>query len=117
VLETGEAQCWGGNSEGQLGNGDRSYRTSPVAVIDLKATPTPVPTPPLTPPAAAPGDANCDHSVTSIDAALVLQLSAGLIGSLQCQTAADVNHSGSVNSIDAALILQYAAGLIHNLRQ
>ena len=47
--------------------------------------------------------------------ALVLQLSAGLIGSLPCEPIGDVNHDGSVNAIDAALILQYVAGLIGQL--
>jgi hypothetical protein len=55
---------------------------------------------------------NCDTSVNSIDAALILQFSAGLVGSLACQADGDVNLDGSVNSIDAALVLQYVAGLI-----
>jgi hypothetical protein len=58
------------------------------------------------------GDADCDGEVNSIDAALVLQLRAGLIGDLDCYSMADVNADGQVNSVDAALILQYAAGII-----
>lgn len=61
------------------------------------------------------GDVDCDGVVNSIDAALVLQLVAGLIGSLPCPDAADVNEDGLINSIDAALILQYVAGLIPSL--
>jgi len=78
-----------------------------VPTPPVSCTPNPTPTP--TPRA---GDANCDGSVNSIDAALALQFSAGLIGSLRCQGAADANHDGSVNAIDAALILQYVAGLL-----
>jgi len=66
------------------------------------ATPLPVPR----------GDANCDGVVNSIDALLVLQLSAGLLDSLGCQQQADVNVDGRANAIDAALILQFTAGLI-----
>ena len=61
------------------------------------------------------GDVNCSRSVNSIDAALVLQLDAGLIGSLACQGDADVNQDDLVNAIDAALILQFDAGLISHL--
>jgi hypothetical protein len=53
--------------------------------------------------------------VNSIDAALVLQYSAGLVVSLRCQDQADANGDRSVNAIDAALILQYVAGLISGL--
>lgn len=61
------------------------------------------------------GDVNCDGTVNSIDAALVLQFNAGLLGSLGCQDAADVNNDGTINSIDAALILQFTAGLLDSL--
>ena len=58
------------------------------------------------------GDANCNGSVDSIDAALILQLTAGLVDSHPCQGNADVNDSGAVDSIDAALVLQFTAGLL-----
>lgn len=61
------------------------------------------------------GDVNCSGAVDSIDAALILQLSAGLAGSLPCQQNADVNGSGAVDSIDAALVLQFTAGLLPTL--
>ncbi|MCH8007635.1 MAG: hypothetical protein IIC91_02095 [Chloroflexi bacterium] len=61
------------------------------------------------------GDANCNGAVDSIDAALILQLTAGLVDSLPCQGNADVNDSGAVDSIDAALVLQFTAGLLPNL--
>ena len=61
------------------------------------------------------GDVDCSGEVTSIDAALVLQFVAGLLGALPCQDAADVNESGDINSIDAALILQLTAGFFESL--
>lgn len=76
----------------------------------LEAEPTP-----MAPPPDGTGDVNCDGSVDSIDAALVLQLGAGLIGALTCGENADANADGTINSIDAALILQFNAGLIQTL--
>jgi alpha-tubulin suppressor-like RCC1 family protein len=104
VTTAGGVTCWGENSDGQLGDGTATDRTAPADVLGLKGAP-----PGLL------GDVNCDGFVNSIDAALVLQFSAGLIASLSCQGAADVNQDGTVNAIDAALILQYGAGLISNL--
>jgi CSLREA domain-containing protein len=66
-------------------------------------------------PAVLRGDVDCNRIVNSIDAALILQYSAGLLGSLRCAENADTNHDARVNSIDSALILQYVAGLIHGL--
>ena len=83
-----------------------AFEVGPLPV----ATPTPTPIP-----IREVGDANCDRSVDSIDAALVLQQIAGLLGALPCQSAADANQDGSLNSIDAALILQYSAGLLTRL--
>jgi hypothetical protein len=61
------------------------------------------------------GDANCNDEVDAIDAALVLQLNAGLVDSLTCEDNADVNGDGRVDSIDAALALQFIAGLLDQL--
>ena len=77
------------------------------------ASPTPTRTP--TPLAGLAGDVDCNGGVNAIDAALILQLSAGLIGAVGCPQNADVNDDGSVNAIDAALVLQFVAGLIPDL--
>jgi hypothetical protein len=65
-------------------------------------------------PAPQTGDADCSGTITSIDAALVLQFDAGLIDILTftCLLVADVNEDGTTNALDATLILQFAAGLI-----
>lgn len=62
-----------------------------------------------------PGDANCNDTADAIDAALMLQLNAGLLDSLACADNADVNGDGHVDSIDAALVLQFTAGLLDQL--
>ena len=61
------------------------------------------------------GDVNCDGSVNAVDAALVLQFSAGLLASVPCAEGADVNGDGGITSVDAALILQFTAGLFASL--
>lgn len=61
------------------------------------------------------GDVDCGGSVNSIDAALVLQDSAGLLGELPCALHALVDGYPEVTSVDAVLILQHAAGLIEQL--
>ena len=78
-----------------------------VPTLPLPCTPTP-------PPAVA-GDVDCSGVVNSIDAALVLQLGAGLVDSLACVENADVNESSAVDAIDATLILQLVVGLIPSL--
>lgn len=61
---------------------------------------------------SASGDVSCDGLVSAVDAALILQLVAGLTPSLPCPEAADVNADGRTDTIDAALILQHSAGLV-----
>ena len=88
---------------------------SPSATAASTPTPTASPTPmaTVTPTPAAPaGDADCNGMVNSIDAAFVLQLVAGLIGTVPCPLAADTNGSGEIDAIDATLILQIDAGLL-----
>ena len=58
------------------------------------------------------GDVNCNGEINSIDAALVLQRTAGFTGPLACEQAGDVNMDLIINAVDADLILQYSAGLI-----
>ncbi len=87
---------------------------TPTPTVRANSTPTVTPTRPPTP-AGLVGDANCDHTVNAIDAAIDLQYSAGLVSSLPCLQNADANHDGSTNAIDAALVLQFVAGLLHSL--
>ena len=105
ILPSQEPACWGRNNYGQLGDGTLTNRPQPVSVRGLKQTE----------PEAAAGDANCLGSVDSIDAALVLQLEAGLVHSLTCQDIADVNEDRFINAIDATVILQFVAGLVPQL--
>ena len=83
--------------------------STPTVTLAPTRTSTPTATPSPTP--GVPGDVNCDGSVSSIDAALILQLDAGLLGSLPCAQNADLNGDGETNSIDASLVLQRVAGL------
>ena len=79
------------------------------------ATPTNTPVPPTptrTPSPKACGDVNDSGAVNPVDATLILQQSAGLLGTLPNAASADVNYDGMVNPVDATLILQHAAGLI-----
>ena len=83
---------------------------TPTPTRTATATPTRTPTP-----SCGFGDVNLSGSTNSVDAALVLQLAAHIIGTLACPQAADVNGDGLTNPIDSAIILQFAAGLIASL--
>ncbi len=96
-----EIFCWGGNGAGQLGDGSTSDRLMPVRSLIGKT------------PASVIGDANCDGDITGIDAALILQFTAGILGDLPCN--ADANGDGNTDAIDAALVLQFTAGLLESL--
>jgi hypothetical protein len=65
------------------------------------------------------GDTNCSDQTDSIDAALDLQVVAGLASEVECPHAADADHDYSITSIDAVLVLQYVARLLQgiNLRE
>ena len=87
----------------------------PVAATAVPGTITCAAEAPATPPAAPAepsGDVNCDDAVDGTDAALILQLDAGLVDALDCPEEADVNGDGAVDGLDAALILQSDAGLL-----
>jgi len=79
-------------------------------------TPTPTPSPTATPePDGLIGDVDCNGVVNSIDAAVLLQYVAQILGSLPCPENADVNEDGDLDAIDATLILQFTAGLLSQL--
>lgn len=61
------------------------------------------------------GDASCDGVVNPLDAALILQLVAGLLPALPCPGGGDPSGDGLTNPLDSALILQFSAGLISTL--
>ena len=97
---------------------------TPTATPTVTRTPTPTATHTATPRATATpcpggicpppsGDVNYSGTVTMVDAMLIAQYVAGLIGPDDLDLAqADVNCSGNVGMVDAMLIAQYVAGLI-----
>jgi hypothetical protein len=99
------------------GGGPTNTPSAPTATFTR--TPTsqgPPPTPTRTSTPLPPnGDANCNGIVDSIDVALILQFTAGLLNSLQCEDFVDIDDDGRIDTIDAALILQYIAGLLDEL--
>jgi hypothetical protein len=94
--------------------GGASVCPTPTPTLRPTSTPTATRTPSPTP-VGLTGDANCDHTVNSVDAAIDLQYSAGLAASLPCLQTADANHDRTVNALDAALVLQFVAGLLTHL--
>ena len=94
---------------------DSPTRTlTPTVTITPLGTPLPTDTRTPTPSLLA-GDASCDGVINPVDAALILQLAAGLISELPCPSQGDANGDGVANPVDAALILQFSAGLISSL--
>lgn len=81
----------------------------PTPTVTRTFTPTPGPRTP-TPTGGSEGDVDCNGRVTAVDAALILQLDAGIIRALRCPENGDVSDDGSTNSIDALFILQFVAG-------
>lgn len=61
------------------------------------------------------GDVNCSARTDAVDSSLILQLDAGLVASLPCESAGDVDYSDVANSLDSSWILQYVAQLIPSL--
>ena len=58
------------------------------------------------------GDIDCSGFVDSVDAALLLQFSAGLLEPLVCDYKGDMTQDGRLDSRDALLVLQVDAGLL-----
>ncbi len=98
-----DADSYSDNAESQFGSDPLDPDSIPVE---------PTATPSLL---VLAGDANCDGTVNSIDAAIVLQDTAQLLTFLPCPLNADVNSDRSIDAVDAALILQFIAGLISSL--
>lgn len=120
---------WTVDAEGGISRDGVTYEPdlsgpAPIANVDCPAakgasTPEPSPTSPLAPdPTATPtpvfGDVNCDGQASVVDAAMVLQSSAGK-AVLPCEANGDVTGDGLVNAVDAGVILQFAAGLVAGL--
>ena len=80
---------------------------TPTATVSVAPSPTVL--------ATLLGDVNCDRVVDAVDATLLLQFDAGLVGTLACLENSDTNGDGRKNSLDAALVLQFSAGLISRL--
>ncbi len=57
------------------------------------------------------GDVDRDGRVNSVDATLILQLEAALIGTISSPGGADLNSDGLVDSVDAHLVLALEAGI------
>jgi hypothetical protein len=102
----------------QLPTGAPPGPGTPAPSVVPGATPTDTPLStgtPATPAVSFVGDASCDGRVDPLDAALILQLAAGLTPALPCSNRGDANGDGITNPLDAALILQFSAGLINRL--
>lgn len=93
----GKVSCWGQNVYGQLGSNCCFSQNTPEEV-EFGENPH--------------GDVDCDGTLTSIDAALILQYEAGVSYSLECVLLADVDLDSHVDSVDALIVLQYIAGPI-----
>ncbi len=92
-----------------------SGQVTPTATRTPTRTPTPTRTRTPTPHKAC-GDVNDDGHVNSVDASLLLQLSAGRVAQLPNMASADTNRDGSVNAIDATVVLQIDAGILARCR-
>lgn len=89
---------------------------NPTPVPTDEPLPTPVPTIPATPtptpiPAFAKGDANCDGTVSTVDAVWVLRYVAGVEESKCVAATAEMNCDGAVTAMDAIILLQETGGL------
>jgi hypothetical protein len=95
IDSAGALSCFGSNGAGQLGDGTLIGRLEATRVWLLSGR----------------GDADCDTTISSLDAVLVLQRVAGLIPQLPCPDAAAAK-GREFSSTDALAVLQLSAGLL-----
>ena len=95
---------------GEAGPPTSTPTTPPTATNTPSNTAVPTNTP-----TRVVGHASCDRRVDPTDAALILQLVAGLLGALPCPGGGDADGNGVTNIVDATVILQFSAGMIDSL--
>lgn len=98
LTERARVKCWGHSRFLGTGTTDSTPQLAPIDVPNIG-------------PKVELGDVNCDGGLSSVDALLILQLTARKITSIPCPEAEDVDGDGLVTALDALAVLQRVAGL------